>query len=303
MKTTELSVEGGTKETPFETAVRTVRDEALIHFGGLAAGAAIFDELGAFAEVKRIEMLARIRDEELWKQAGYKSWDECAKQIEGGRRQANRKIQELRECGRDFISVRSIVRINRTIFETLEVQDGVITTESGEKIHIDRDNAARIRDLVNNQRLQIEKRAEQLAEKERESKKYKQERDEQKRSAENARDRLAAIHRREEEAFADVDEDHRKMLLIQSKIDGQLMLLQALNNSPNLSPENQARLLALTEYLWREFQAVGDEVKDNYGHMGGALEYVPAPMREEYSPNAADQVDEYRKSREKKGKK
>ena len=229
------------------------------------------------------------------------TWDEfCARELHMSRNTADRLIQNVETLGEDYFAISQHVRIAPSTFQALDVKDGKLLID-GNEVAITRDNRDVISQHIEHTRRELAKRDEQLGEKEREAKKYKAERDEQKRAAENANSRLRDIHRAETEAFAEADADHRTMLLIQSKIDGELVKLHAVAGAA-LSPENQGRAVALVEYLWREFSQVAQMVRDNFGIGENVAETLDEEMLQAVTPNAADLVAEYRAARKGKGK-
>jgi hypothetical protein len=277
--------------TTLATASNEISKRALFRLGAMIGGAALMEEAASQFDAKKIELLEQIRDEKLYLEAGYKSWDECCKAILGPKRTLDRKIREFKEQGPDLFNLRQMVRIGTATYEHLQIEDGHIVHD-GRKIAIVKQNEAEIKGIIKHYQDLERKAREDSYEKERALKKARDERDNAKKAATKLQQELRDKDRAAQLAWQHADPDQADMIQLEQDFDFLLTKLAAFVNR-NLSPDNQNRLVALSELLWARTHQATDRIRGEYGV--GLLAPRPGESTEvdELTPHKRSLVEEY----------
>ena len=289
------------KGTELEVAAETVDQERSFQLMIKLGQAQVSGYIARQCTYAQARLIKQLKEAQVHKHMNLTWEDFCPRELHMNRATADRIIAKLETFGEDYFAVSQHVRIAPSTFAALEVREGKLLID-GQEVRIARENESLIREHVETVRRELSRKEEQLEEKDREAKKLKEERNEQKRAAEAARERLAEMQKAEQALFPNADEHHKRMLLIQTRVDEAVMKLNGLATE-QLSPENQARIIGLAEYMWRAFSQVAQMVRDNYGIGDNAPEPFDAEMIEAVTPNARDLAEEYRQWRGKKGAK
>jgi hypothetical protein len=259
----------GQKESTLMKAGDGVRDMAIAEFGAMFGGAVLFAELSQQFDAKRIQAIARIKKEKLYTRMGFKTWDECCSKLLGPKRTMDRKVAELEIYGPDYFGLRQIVRIGRSVYELMDVQEGHIIHD-GERIPIDKAHEGRITEIVGTYKARAEKAETDLADKKREADELRTAKNNASKAAEKARQEFIAYRKAQAERWPNV-------------------------YSRDLNGENQARYIGLTEYMYRQLIQATFDARDKYGVGWNMAEPAELLAVDHVAPNASNLIEAFTK--------
>jgi len=249
------------------------------------------------------ESLRSIKDGAVYKKEGL-TWEEVCGVFDISKDTADRMIADLNEFGPLFFKTKAIVRISREAYRRLapiETEDGRLLI-GDDAFALTKANAQSIQAAIQLQNQKFETLQDRVNNAEQSLKAARQERDNAKKAAVDANKKLRDSQNTQ--PFADVDEDHRTMLRVQSNWDASILMLNKLR-ARSLSDENQARYIGLCEYLYRSLLQVTDDARFSFGRGPNLpdpsdnlfLSNEPDKSRDllaEYTKDAAPTVAEFR---------
>jgi hypothetical protein len=215
-----------------------LQQDSLIELGAMVGGAIAMGATADMCDMKRVELAKRIKETRSYEQTGL-NWESFCKKYFGPRRTVEEKIRELEECGGDLFGLRALVRIGRSTYELMEVQDGHIMY-GGERIAITKANEGRIKEIVAQYHTELMNTKEELAEKERAAEKAKEAAATAKKAAARVSDELREIKARATKPFAGATLAQSKLVLAQSRIVEAMELVHAAEAAADYDDETDA---------------------------------------------------------------
>lgn len=288
----------GQNQTSLMKAGDDLRDMGIAEFGALLGGAVVLGELAQQLDAKRLQAIQRIKKEKLFERLGFKTWEDCCVKMFGPKRTMDRKIAELETYGPDYFGLRQIVRVGKSVYELMDVKDGCILHD-GEEIPINKQNEGRIKEIVGAYKDRVEKAESALTEKTREAEEAKKARSAATKAAEKARQEFLEYKKAQAARFPNADEDYTNLLDAQSLFDLAMAKLAGIYHR-DLSEENQARYIGLTEYFYRQLIQATFEARDKYGVGWNMAEPAELLGLDQVAPGPRNLMAEYTTKKEEK---
>lgn len=251
------------QKSSLEVAGESVKRDALLRLGAMMGATVALEEIVGQLDAKRVELAKRTRDSKLWADSGYESWEACCKALFGPKRTVNYKIKELEEQGADYLGISSIVRVGKSVWALMDVEDGEIIY-NGERIAITKANEAKIREAVAYYHAEAKRASEALKNKTKalEASQVATKAAEQK--AAKAQEAIAVYENPILSWKKADDKDHALLLQMQASLD--LLCVQLGNFAKReISPANQTRVVAFCKYAWAAIHQAGDIACAEYG--------------------------------------
>lgn len=172
------------------------------------------------------------------------SWEEfCGRELAISKTTADRYIKDMELYGETFFALNSICGIGRNTYKLLagSVQDGALLIE-GESVAINRENRQRIIDYAESLRLAAAQAKDDATNAQRRA-------DAAKKKAETMEAQRDAAVEKLKPHWVPEDSTHNELLEIQWRTDDICRRLRKVAGDPELSPDNEARLLGLVRHV------------------------------------------------------
>lgn len=239
-------------ENPFGNALERAAAEAevmdmqdvLIEIGRQQA----FGYMASKGAAAQAQILSKIKRQKSYKRLGM-TWDDfCMHHAGMSRPTAEAMIKRLEEFGATYFQLSEVVRVSPDTFRQLEgsIEDGVIVY-GGDRVEITRNNAERIREIVEASRAEVRRAKQAEADAKQRAKEMTAARDEERERADQLdkaeRKRLAD----EENALAGLSENLRRLRKAQGWISRAMVEITGVRNSPDLTEQEHSELRDLRD--------------------------------------------------------
>jgi hypothetical protein len=239
------------------------------------------------------QCLKRIKEGGEYKTLGL-NWEQfCDQHLGIDRKTAERIIASFEEFGAAYFNLSNVTRISPTTYRLIAgAVDETTIQLDGEKILITKVNAARIAEAVASLTKSIEEKDSKLAETKESADKLRAERNSLAKAAEKARQEFLEYKKAQAARFPNADEDYTTLLDAQSLFDLAMAKLAGIYKR-DLSEDNQARYIGLTEYMYRQFIQATFDARDKYGVGWNMAEPAELLALDQVAPNPRNLVTEY----------